>query len=395
MSARHRVKAVPPFLQEVNDQRTAGLHVPLQGLTTDGVVQPGLFSLAPTGVSTAPITDAALAFLGGLSAEQRDHVTFPLDDEGRRTWINVHMNFFRHGLMLDDLSPAVRMLALELVQATLSARGYAQARDIMRLNELLATLTGQPDEFGEWLYFVSFFGTPNDNGKPWMWQIDGHHLCINCTVIGDQMVLTPMFMGSEPCHVDSGPLAGTMVFVPEQQSGLDLIRSLDAAQASTAILFPSIHPDDIPRELQHPYDGRMTAGAFQDNSVVPYVGLRSTAMSDNQRNLLRRVLSTYVGWTRDGHAGVRMDEVDAHLDETYLAWMGSTGDGAFYYRVHSPVILIEFDHHPGVAFDNTVASRNHVHSVVRTPNGGDYGLDLLRQHHDKFDHSHGTHAPRA
>ena len=91
-----------------------------------------------------------------------------------------------------------------------------------------------------------------------------------------------------------------------------------------------------------------------------------------------------------------MREVEAHLDETYFAWMGSTdAEGPFYYRVQSPVVLIEFDHHPGVVFDNRVPSRNHIHTVVRTPNAGDYGVDLLRQHHDRFDHtaaatSHGT-----
>ena len=96
-----------------------------------------------------------------------------------------------------------------------------------------------------------------------------------------------------------------------------------------------------------------------------------------------------------GHSGVKMSEVDQHLDETYFAWMGAVaGDGPFYYRVHSPVVLIEFDHHPGVAFDNVVPSRNHIHTVVRTPNGGDYGLDLLRQHHDRFDHSTGIHIAR-
>ena len=68
--------------------------------------------------------------------------------------------------------------------------------------------------------------------------------------------------------------------------------------------------------------------------------------------------------------------------------MGAVADdGPFYYRVHSPVVLIEFDHHPGVAFDNVVPSRNHIHTLVRTPNGGDYGIDLLRQHHERFDHS--------
>jgi hypothetical protein len=29
--------------------------------------------------------------------------------------------------------------------------------------------------------------------------------------------------------------------------------------------------------------------------------------------------------------------------------------------------------------------------VVRTPNGGDYGADLLREHHERYDHRHGAH----
>jgi hypothetical protein len=56
--------------------------------------------------------------------------------------------------------------------------------------------------------------------------------------------------------------------------------------------------------------------------------------------------------------------------------------------------MIELDHHPGVAFDNWVPSRHHVHTVVRTPNGGDYGTDLLGLHHDRFDHSRGRHDER-
>ena len=79
-----------------------------------------------------------------------------------------------------------------------------------------------------------------------------------------------------------------------------------------------------------------------------------------------------------------------HLDDTWFSWYGGYDDHTpFYYRVHSPVILIEFDHHPGVAFDNEEPTRNHVHTVVRTPNGGDDGADLLRQHHEQFDHTQG------
>ena len=46
------------------------------------------------------------------------------------------------------------------------------------------------------------------------------------------------------------------------------------------------------------------------------------------------------------------------------------------------------------AFDNEVPTRHHVHTVVRTPNGGDYGTDLLRLHHEQFDHGQGEHAAR-
>jgi len=63
------------------------------------------------------------------------------------------------------------------------------------------------------------------------------------------------------------------------------------------------------------------------------------------------------------------------------------------YRLHSPVILIEFDHQRGIVFANDRPSRHHIHTVVRTPNGNDYGKDLLRQHHAEFDHVRGGHRP--
>ena len=82
-----------------------------------------------------------------------------------------------------------------------------------------------------------------------------------------------------------------------------------------------------------------------------------------------------------------MSEVDKHFDETHFCWMGDTGDvNPFYYKVQSPVILIEFDHEPGVVFDNDEPTRHHVHTVVRTPNGNDYGIDLLRQHYEQAEH---------
>jgi hypothetical protein len=81
--------------------------------------------------------------------------------------------------------------------------------------------------------------------------------------------------------------------------------------------------------------------------------------------------------------------VQRHLADTCFAWMGGVDeDSAFYYRLHSPVALIEFDHQRGIVFDNDQPSRHHIHTVVRTPNGN---RDLLRQHHARFDHSRADH----
>ena len=92
---------------------------------------------------------------------------------------------------------------------------------------------------------------------------------------------------------------------------------------------------------------------------------------------------------REGHSKVRMEEIDEHFENTYFAWIGKTDEGAvFYYRIHSPVVLIEFDHQGavGVPGSGRGATRNHIHTVVRTPNGNDYGKDLLHQHLEKHHH---------
>ena len=394
MSARSRVEDSPPPIQVIVDERMACLAEPLRGVTTDGTLQPGLYRLDQRAGSTAAIVDAAQRFLDALTSEQRSRATFPMDSDEWRRWINVHMNYFRHGVMLEELPQPTRDLALALVATTLSARGMTQARNILRVNELIAEVSGRPDEFGEWPYFVSIFGSPG-TGEPWGWQLDGHHLNLNCVVLDGQIVLTPTFMGSEPCRFVDGPLAGVSMLSAEERGGLDLIRSLDAAQQARAIRYPSIMPGDVPPELENPFDGRIEAGACHDNRVLPYQGIPAADLTDAQRRLVVALVDTYVGHMADDHAAVRMAEVTAHLDETWFSWYGGTGDASpFYYRVHSPVVLIEFDHHPGVVFDNVAPSRNHIHTVVRTPNGGDYGADLLRQHHERYDHSRGDHHPR-
>ena len=184
--------------------------------------------------------------------------------------------------------------------------------------------------------------------------------------------MSPSFLGSEPV-VGSGAYAGIAVMQDEQNKGLALMESLDVSQQQTATL------------AIEKTRGNALAQAFNDNLVLDYAGLRASGMDAAQQRLFLDVVQEYVFNMDEGHASIRMRQVEAHLDETYFAWIGDTGpEGAFYYRVHSPVILIEFDHQGPVALDGPPrASRRHVHSVVRTPNGNDYGKDLLRQHYEE------------
>ena len=105
----------------------------------------------------------------------------------------------------------------------------------------------------------------------------------------------------------------------------------------------------------------------------------------------KSLIGLFVGNMREGHARVRMEKVEEHLDETWFAWIGdTTEDSVFYYRIHSPVILIEFDHQRPVGtrhlYPPDRPTRQHIHVVVRTPNGNDYGKDLLRQHLETHPH---------
>jgi hypothetical protein len=195
-------------------------------------------------------------------------------------------------------------------------------------------------------------------------------------------VMTPLFAGSEPVTAHAGRFKGTSVLQDEQNRGVALVNALDANQRKAAVLKVSKTGNENLTE------------AWKDNVVLDYAGLRASSMTEAQKKQLLDLVALYVTNMDDGHARVKMDEVRRMLDRTWFAWIGETDPaGVFYYRVHSPVILIEFDHQVPAnlkqyAKDPNAPNHEHIHTVVRTPNGNDYGRDLLRLHY--LQHPHGT-----
>jgi hypothetical protein len=360
---------------------SAGLAEPFKGITRDGRLEQGLFSIRSTGVTTEPVRKAAASFLGSLTEPQRAKTLFAVEDVEWRKWMNQSF-YVRQGVSFLEMTEAQRNAAFALMRTSLSAKGLKLTRDIMRLNETLAELNDNNfSEYGEWQYYITVMGEPSAT-EPWGWQFDGHHAIVNYFVLGDQVVMTPFFAGSEPVIARSGKYKGTSVLQEEQNQGLAMIRALNEAQRGKAILRFSKTGDENLTE------------AWKDNVVLDYAGLRATELSPAQSAQLLALIALYVDNMDDGHARVKMDEVRAHLNRTFFAWIGQTEPGSvFYYRIHSPLILIEFDHQlPAnlrhLADDPHKPSLEHIHTIVRTPNGNDYGKDLLRQHY--LTHPHHT-----
>jgi len=378
--ARSALERAEQFRRMSEEYEKEGLAAPFKGITASGDVMPGLFEIRPSGVSTEPVRNAAEKFIAALTPVQLARTMFPVDDVEWRKWMNQHF-YARQGISFAEMTEAQRQAAFGLMRASLSAKGFELTRNIMRLNETLAELAEDHDFLGEWLYYIQIFGRPSAT-EPWGWKLEGHHAIINYFVLGDQVVMTPLFIGSEPVKAPSGKYKGIEILQEEQKVGLEVLTLLPEAQRKSAIL-----------NFSKTGNNNLTE-AFKDNVVIDYAGLRTNELAAPVRQRFRDLIELYVSNMDDGHTRVKMDDVDRHLENTWFTWIGGMQpDSVFYYRVQSPVILIEFDHQQPAnlrkfAADPSKPTQQHIHCVVRTPNGNDYGKDLLRQHY--LNHPHTT-----
>jgi len=368
------------FRRMSEEAEQKGLAAPFRGITTNGDAMTGLFQISPSGVSTEPVRNAAERFITSLDNVQLLKTMFPVDDLQWQKWMNQHF-YVRQGISFQEMTETQRDLAFGLMRASLSTRGFELTRNVMRLNETLAEFAEDPVFLGEWLYSITIMGRPSAT-EPWGWQFSGHHATVNFFVLGDQVVMTPLFLGSEPVRATSGKYKGVAVLQQEQKDGLDMVRALAEAQKQKAIL-----------SFSKTGNNNLTE-AFKDNVVLDYAGIRAKDLESPARRQLRDLVQLYVSNMDNGHARVKMSEVEKHIENTWFAWVGGTqDDSVFYYRIQSPVIVIEFDHQRpanlrAFAKDPSMPTQQHIHCVVRTPNGNDYGKDLLRQHY--LAHPHET-----
>jgi hypothetical protein len=358
-----------------------------RGVTENGALREGRYPLTPPepgeAGEAAPVeamVDAATELLAELDGDGRRRIRFGVDAAEWQTWANPEFMQFDTGLRLDGQPSAVRRKTVELMRASLSGEGFALTRAMMFINGFLGEVVDLPTLLSQWSYNIALYGRP-DLRAPWGWQLFGHHCAVNCLVVEGRMVLSPVFLGAEPDEIDDGVAAGVRdVFGDRIRLGLQIMDALPPAQRERATLYRQMTDPAMPPGRVDPGDERHLAGAFQDNRVIPFEGIRVAAMPAAAQELVFALAERFSILLPPGPRTARMREIKAHRADTWFSWIGGhrTGD-VFYYRIQSPVLIAELDHHGGVFLDYDTPKPFHVHTVLRTPHGNDYGRAWVRQ----------------
>jgi len=353
-----------------------------------------------TPTAAVAMTTAATRFLDALDAEQRKQATYPLESEEYLRWNFIPTEAFpRNGVTLGAMNETQRKLAHDLLRSGLSVRGYETYTAIIALEDILRVVEGaragggRPGGGGAApggaapggaapagaapagaargggrggferdpnKYFFTVFGQPSATGN-WGWRVEGHHISLHFLVAkGTVAASTPSFAGSNPAEVRDGAEKGKRVLASLEDPGRALVMALDDKQRAMAIINTT-----APSEI-------VTNNTLDIKPLSPD-GLKASAMTAAQRDLLTKVIDAYAGLMAPDVAAQRMAKIkSAGFENIAFAWAGPVERGALhYYRVQGPTFLIEFD--------NTQNQGNHVHSIWRDFNG-DFGRDLLREH---------------
>jgi hypothetical protein len=300
---------------------------------------------APSALLAAEIGKAATQFLASLDDAARSKASYDFGDAERQRWHwTTPAGFPRNGLPLNEMNPDQRNLAMGLLRASVSPAGYQKALDIMSLqNEL-----GNDPE----LYYVTLFGAPSDSA-PWGWRFEGHHLSRHFTVVGEQVGMTPFFVGAWPTATN----AGLRAMDREEQAARELVTSLEGSSRETAIFRPRTLTSHVTQN--QPY-----------TTPLDPVGLPVGELDDDRKALVLEIIQTYLGGLPDATAAPLFERLSAAgIENVRFGWSGSLEPRRpHYYRLQGPTFLLEFD--------NSRNSGTHIHSVWRDFTE-DFGQNLV------------------
>jgi hypothetical protein len=339
-------------------------------------------ALLPIGIAAAWIATAALLapraetpserqaaaareLLASLSAAQRKQASAEFDSTARTDWHFVPRE--RAGVALGDLDEAQRRAARELISSGLSAQGVATLDGILVLEQVLLDLDrarGVANSIRDpSRYFVLVCGEPG--AERWSWRVEGHHVSVHFTHVGGALTTTPLFWGTNPAEVKSGPRAGLAVLGEREKLARALAASLTAEQR------PRAGSTEVPADVL--YQPSVAAAPTEER------GIPLRELSAEQRAQFTTLFELHARDLRGELADGEIARFQAALDHARFVWHGTVGAGKpCYYALERPGVAIEYV--------NVQNDANHAHCVWRDF-ARDLGSDPLREHMNR------EHAP--
>ncbi|MDA7882075.1 DUF3500 domain-containing protein [Akkermansiaceae bacterium] len=308
--------------------------------------------------ATEDMEKAAKGFLTSLNEEQKKQATFEFKNQERENWHFIPMDD-RKGIRFGTLRPHQQHLAFGLLGTGLTQKGLLTATQIMTLEQILADRGEDPEKRNTEKYFISIFGDPSGE-KPWGWRFEGHHLSLNFTVAGDNVLGVPTFFGSNPAELQDGPMKGMRPLGEVEDLARAFAKSLVAAQMSP--VFSEKPPGEI-----------ITAQTSVAKAPEK-LGVSSADFDGEKIKQLSAIIESVASLRREELNNTALRKVyTVQRKKMNFAWAGSLERGkAHYFRIQGPDFVIEYA--------NTQNDANHAHLVWRDLKN-DFGRDLMRKHY--------------
>ncbi|MEM8955066.1 MAG: DUF3500 domain-containing protein [Verrucomicrobiota bacterium] len=305
--------------------------------------------------TAAEMSARAEHFLTLLDDSLLQQAALPFDSPEKSRWTNTPPRGPQGGVRLGDLNREQLQAACELLASVLSPQGYGKAINIPLADDRLLNNGQRRPGFGAEDYWMAIFGEPSPDSH-WAIQLDGHHLAINLSILGDEMSLSPTFIGTQPRDFQQG--AETIAPMESKDEGaLKLMEMLSEEQREQALIGDT--------------RSNLVAGAGRDGFVPEPIGLLCEQFDPDQRAALKDLIELYVGDLPDSAAEKRMKELESELDDMTFAWWGPVESGGdFSYRIQGPSLIIEY-----AGQDLGGDPHNHLHSIYRDPTN-EYGARL-------------------
>jgi len=369
------------------------------------------FAVDKKATGVGAVVSAAHTFLNTLDADQQSATLLDFTQANATAWSNLPCgSSCRVGIQTSTLTDAQLSALKAVLKSALGTgknSGYDQAMQVLAADDVLNTAssstgsasgaptdvpsadpsataaptstdaptdapTGTPPSggpgggggggggYGSGNYYLAFLGTPSKTGT-WQLHFGGHHLAVNITYKNGKVAgASPYFVGVEP---SSWTDASGTTYAPlnDMRDGmLALTSSLSTAQLAKAKLTETF--TDV------------LLGPDQDgNFPETKEGIKASELSAKQKKLVLEAIHPWIANVDDATAKQLMKTYAKELNETYVAYSGSTsltsqGD---YVRIDGPSVWVEFVCQDGVVYRDKI----HYHTVYRD-HTRDYGSEF-------------------